>query len=167
MSDWAIEALARRHVRDVFDCGEPVLSEFLRRYARQNEDRGLTRTYVAVRGGDPHVLGYYTLRMGAVEADAFPAQEARRLPRYPVPVVHIARLAVDTSVKGQGIGQALLASALKKACLAADSIGAFAVEVVAKTPEAKRFYEKFGFRRLEDDALHLYLPIATARRAQP
>lgn len=161
---WAIEPLASRHDRESFDCGEAPLNDYLKRSARQNEDRGISRTYVAVRSGGPRVLGYYTLRVGAVEAAGFPKEEAKRLPRYPIPVVHLARLAVDKSAQGQGVGQALLASALKKAVVASTLVGAYAVEVLAKTEKAARFYEKHGFKAFQDDAKHLYLPIATIVR---
>lgn len=161
---WAIEPLGGRHVREHFDCGEPELDLFIRKHARQNEDRGISRTYVVVRGSDPRVLGYYTLRMGAVESEDLPAEEVRRLPRYPIPVIHLARLGVDRSVQGQGVGQALVASALRKAVLASEIVGAFAVEVSAKNEEAQRFYEKYGFKAFLDNALHLYLPIATIQR---
>jgi len=161
---WGIEPLAARHDRGSFDCGESALNDFLKKYARQNEERGISRTYVAVQGGKPRVFGYTTLRAGAVEASGFPKEEARRLPRYPVPVIHLARLAVDRTVQGQGVGQALLASALKKAVAASEFVGAFAVEVLAKTDQAVRFYEKHGFKAFQDDAKHLYLPIATVAR---
>jgi GNAT superfamily N-acetyltransferase len=161
---WTIEPLAARHDRAAFDCGEAPLNEFLKKYARQNEERGISRTYVAVKGDAPHIFGYYTLRAGAVEASEFPKEEAKRLPRYPVPVIHLARLAVDRTAQGQGIGQALLASALKKALAASALAGAYAVEVFAKTQRAARFYEKHGFQAFQDDAQHLYLPIATIAR---
>jgi GNAT superfamily N-acetyltransferase len=161
---WGIEPLASRHDRGAFDCGEAPLNDFLKKYARQNEERGISRTYVAVQGGKPRVLGYYTPRAGAVEASGFPMEEAKRLPRYPVPVIHLARLAVDRTVQGQGVGQALLASALKKAVAASELAGAFAVEVFAKTDKAVRFYAKHGFKAFQDDTKHLYLPVATIAR---
>lgn len=167
MTSWAIEALAARHDRSAFACGEPALDDHLRKYARQNEQRGISRTYVAVRGSDPRVLGYTTLRGGAVGCAGFPKAAVRRLPRFPVPVVRLARLAVDRSVQGQGVGGALLASALAKAAAVSAIVGAFAVEVVAKSDAAVRFYEKHGFRAFNDDAHHLYLPIATIARLIP
>ncbi len=160
----AIEPLSARHVRESFDCGEPALDEFLKRYARQNQDRGISRTFVAVRGTDPKVLGYHTLTIRSLDAKSFPHEEAKRFPRYPVPVIHLARLAVDRSMQGKGLGEALLADMLEKAVQVSDIVGVFAVEVEAKTPEAKRFYERHRFRAFPDDLLHLYLSIATARR---
>lgn len=161
---WAIEPLLERHSRDAFSCGDPSLDEFLEKYARQNQDRDISRTYVAVRAADPRVLGYYTLTGRTLEAKRFPAEEVRRFPRYPVPVVHLARLAVDLTVQGQGVGQALLASALRKAVLASQILGMFAVEAHALTPKARGFYVKHQFKALPDDPFHLYLPIATIRQ---
>jgi predicted N-acetyltransferase YhbS len=89
-------------------------------------------------------------------------QEARRS-RYPVPVILLAKLAVDRTVQGQGAGEILLASALRKAVQAADLLGFYAVEVEAKSPAAEAFYRKHGFRALRDDPLQLVLPIATLR----
>jgi GNAT superfamily N-acetyltransferase len=151
-------------VRDAFDCGEPALDEFLKKYARQNQDRELSRTSVALRGTDPKVLGYYTLSAHSIESARLPESLKRRLPRYPLPVVHLGRLAADRSARGQGLGGLLLWDALRKAVQASDLIGVHAMEVLAKTPEAKRFYEKFGFVGIPDDPLHLILPLATARR---
>jgi len=164
---WRIEPLAERHVRDLFRGGEPALDEFLRKYARQNERRGIGRTSVAVRPGDPRVLGYYTVRAGAVGVRDLPEDEARRLPRYPVPVVHLARLAVDETATGQGLGERLLVDALTRAHRVSAELGAYAVEVVAKSEAAKRFYEKYGFRTLTDDRLHLYLSMKTIARLFP
>ena len=161
---WAIEPLHERHLRDAFSCGEPSLDEYLEKFARKNQDRDISRTYVAVKSTDPRVLGYYTLTGRTLEAKKFPAEEVRRFPRYPVPVVHLARLAVDQTVQGQGIGQALLASALKKAVLASQILGFYAVEAHALTPKARGFYMQYQFRALPDDPFHLYLPIATIRQ---
>lgn len=159
----AIEPLSSRHDRETFDCGEPALDRFLRTQARQNQDRGFSRTFVAVRGKDPRVLGYSTLTVRGLDAKQFPPEEAKRFPRYPVPVIHLARLAVDRAFQGQGLGEILLADVLERAVQVADVVGVFAVEVVAKTQEAKKFYEKHGFRAFPDDPLHLYLSIDTAR----
>ena len=102
--EWTIEPLARRHVRERFDCGVPELNEFLKQYARQNEKHRISRTYVAVLASDPHVLGYFTLRTGAVGVAELSDKDAKRLPKYPVPVIHLARLAVDVTAKGKGLG---------------------------------------------------------------
>lgn len=159
---WDIAPLSRAHDRESFSCGEPALDEFLRRYARQNQERGLSRTYVATLPGERRVLGYFTLSMGSVECDDLPDAERRRLPKYPVPVVHLGRLAVAQSERGRGLGGRLLHEALDLAVRASKSVGAFAIEVVAKQEAARAFYEKYGFLSLTDDRFHMYLSIKAA-----
>lgn len=105
------------------------------------------------------MLGYYTLRSGIIELPHLPESKRKHLPQYPVPVVHLGRLAVDSSVRGRGLGAHLLIDALRRAWVVSAQLGIHAVEVIAKNEEAKRFYAHFGFETLEDDELHLYLPI--------
>ena len=164
---WEIAPLSRAQDRAGFDCGEPVLDEFLARYARQNQDRGISRSYAATRQGERKVVGYFTLSTGSVKIRDLPEAERRRLPKYPVPVIHMGRLAVGRSVTGQGLGERLLVEALRIALRASESVGAFAVEIVAKNEAARVFYAKYGFVSLEDDRLHLYLPMGTVRRDLP
>jgi GNAT superfamily N-acetyltransferase len=161
---FVIQPLARGHDRDAFDCGEPALNEFLQRFARQHQERGLGRTWVAVPEDGVRVVGYYTLAAGAVEFDDVPDDLRRRLPRYPVPVAHPGRLAVCRSARGQGLGAALLLDALLRVLAAADRIGIAAVDVRAKTAAARDFYRRYGFQPLLDDAHHLFLPLDTVRR---
>lgn len=155
-----IEPLTARHSREAFDCGEESLNNFLKRFARQNNEKGLGRTYVAVKVGEPRIYGYYTISSGALSFDTIP----EKLPRYPIPVVHLGRLAVDEVAKGQRLGKALLADALKRAVSIADQLGIYAIEVYALTENAREFYLKFGFAALLDDRLHLYLTIKKIRK---
>lgn len=164
---WRIEGLTANHDRGAFDCGDAALDEFLKRFARQNQERQISRTFVAVRPGASRVLGYFTLSAHSLEAARLPAAISKRLPRYPLPVVHLGRLAVDRAVRGQGLGEILLWDAIRKAVLASDLVGIHAMEVLAKTTEAKRFYERYGFIAIPEDPLHLILPLATARKLMP
>ena len=157
---FTIVPLAARHDRAAFDCGEPSLNDFLKRFARQNVEKGLGRTYVAVKPDEPRIYGYYTIVSGSLSFETIP----ENLPRYPIPVVHLGRLAVAVSAKGQGLGKALLADALKRALNIADQLGIYAVEVYALTENAREFYLKFGFGELLDDGLHLYLTIKKIRK---
>src|SRR5579883_3633456 len=102
MAEWLIERLARGHVRDGFSCGKPTLDEFIRRLVTQYEKRNLGRSYVAVRPGEKRVLGYHTIASGSVGFQNLPAPANRKLPKHPVPVILLARLAVDQSAQGQG-----------------------------------------------------------------
>jgi ribosomal protein S18 acetylase RimI-like enzyme len=155
-----IEPLTTRHDRQSFDCGEPSLNDFLQRFARQNDDKGLGRTFVAVHPGETAILGYYTMASGAVTFDSVP----EKLPRYPIPVIHIGRLAVDMKARGRGLGEWLLIDALRRATMIAEQIGIYAVEVRAVNDMARAFYLKYGFVALLDDPLHLYLPMKTIRQ---
>lgn len=155
-----IEPLTVSHNREAFDCGEESLNDFLKRFARQNAEKGLGRTFVAVKSDEPRIYGYYTISSGALSFDTIP----EKLPRYPIPVVHLGRLAVAETAKGQRLGKALLADALKRAVSIADQLGIYAVEVYALTESAREFYLKFGFTELLDDRLHLYLTIKNIRK---
>ncbi len=162
-AEWTIELLTPAHERDSFDCGNPMLSDFLKKYARQNEARGVGKTYVAVPKDARNVVGYYTLRFGHVAYETFPPPAVRRLPHYPVPVMHLGRLAVDRTVQGRRLGETLLLSACSKAFRAAEIAGLYAVEVIAADDGAKRFYLKYHFQELLDDPRHLYLEMFKIR----
>jgi GNAT superfamily N-acetyltransferase len=157
---YAIALTSSTHDRAAFDCGEQSLNEFLVRFARQNDEKGLGRTFVAVLPGDPRIYGYYTLSSGAVKSETLPEKR----PRYPTPVVLLGRLAVDESAKGQGLGKILLLDALKRVLLLADQMGIYAVEVHAIDPQARSFYLKYGFTPLLDDDVHLYLTMKKIRK---
>lgn len=165
MADWAIERLDRSHDRSAFDCGRPPLDDFLRKLVSQYEKRNLGRTYVAVIPVTKRVVGYYTLASGAVTFENLPAEASRKLPRHPVPVALLARLAVDRSMQGRGLGAALLTDALARCLTLAEQIAIHAVAVDAIDEDAAAFYAKYGFVPLEDDPRHLYLPMATIEQA--
>ena len=157
---YLIEPLNKTHDRHSFDCGEESLNVFLKRYARQNEEKGLSRTYVAVKKDKPKICGYYTISSGSVSFENVPDN----LPQYPIPVVHLGRLAVDQSAKGHGLGKALLANALKRTAKISGELGIFAVEVYALNEQARKFYLKFGLTELKDDKLHLYITLKKIKK---
>jgi GNAT superfamily N-acetyltransferase len=159
----AITPLAAHHDRTDFDCGEAPLNEFLRRFARQQADRDFSRTYVAAEGESPRILGFYALSGGAVDFKNLPP--TLRLPRYPVPVARLARLAVDRRQQGRGLGGLLLRHALRLSASLAEQIGLHAVVVDAKQAEAAAFYAHFGFQPFQEGDLRLFLPMAVIRQA--
>ncbi len=140
MAEWRIERLDQGHVREGFDCGKPSLNDFIHSLVGQYEKRSLGRTYVADQEGDQRVLGYYTLASGAIDAGSLPANQAKKLPRHAVPVVLLARLAVDRSVHGRGLGGVLLRDALARALDLAEKLGIHAIVVDALDAEAKAYY---------------------------
>jgi predicted N-acetyltransferase YhbS len=134
------------------------LNEYLHRYALQNQVRNTGRTYVATRGR--RIVGYYTLVYGSVEWEDAPDKIKKGLAKYPVPILLLARLGVDLTEKGRGIGKGLLKDALLRAVNAADIAGLRAVAVQAKDDNAKAFYEYFGFIASPNNPYRLSLTIA-------
>jgi GNAT superfamily N-acetyltransferase len=161
MAEWHIERLDHSHQRAEFSCGKGPLDEFLRSLVSQYEKRKLGRTYVAVLPRDKKVYGYYTLASGAVPFQNLPSAIGKKLPKHPIPVALLGRLAVDRVAQGRGLGEELLIDSLRRCLDLSDKIGIFAVEVLAIDAEAKRFYVKYGFVPLLDNDHHLYLPIKT------
>ncbi|MEZ5941127.1 MAG: GNAT family N-acetyltransferase [Planctomycetaceae bacterium] len=162
---WAIEPFDRsRHDRSEFDCGVPVLNEWLTTKVSQFEKKDLARTYVLVESGDVVVKGYYALSNHTVIYDALPDDQAKGLPRIDVPVVLIGRLGVDLSTQGQGMGEFLLIDAVRRAEYLAEKIGIRAVEVDAINDAAQKFYQRYGFLSLKDAPQHLFLPMQVIRK---
>jgi predicted GNAT family N-acyltransferase len=164
MAHWTIERLSRQHDRSRFDSGQTPLDNWLKFQAGQFDRRDLARTFVAIRSGLTDVLGYYALVNHHLEYDALPAVAAKNLPRINVPVVLIGRLAVDRSVQGQGLGSSLLVDALRRILHIAENVGVRAVEVDAIDAAARSFYLRYGFRSLNDDERHLFLPLHEIRK---
>lgn len=161
---WRIESLTRRHDRESFACGVAPLDDYLKKYARQNADLDYGRTFVLVREGESRVFGYYTLSAGAVAREHLPAEEARRLPKYPAPVAHLGRLAVDRDTQGRGLGGLLLADALRRSWQVSKDLALYAVDAIAKDERAKAFYRSYGFHELRDDPFHLLLSMKTVAK---
>jgi GNAT superfamily N-acetyltransferase len=164
MADLVIEPLSSTHERNLFCCGKSPLDDFLRLHAGQYDRKNMGRTYVAVRPSEHVVRGYYTLASGAVAFATLPEEASRKLPRHPIPVVRLGRLAVDQSARGQRLGETLLMDALQRCLTLSEALGIFAVEVHAIDEEARGFYLKYGFTALADDERHLYLPMKAVRK---
>ncbi len=158
-------ALITEHRRDDFDCGNEALNEFLRRYARQQQDRGFSRTYVALGEDGLTVRAFVSVAVGQVGAASFPAE--LKLPRYPVPVFRVGRLAVDRRVQGAGLGAVLMRFALNLALDLAGRVGIHAVVVDAKDETARAYYRRLGFIAFRDAPLSLFLPLVSLRKAAP
>lgn len=150
--------LTSDHDRNSFDCGVSVLNDYLKKYALQNQKKHAARTYVASRGS--RVVGYYSLAYGSVSLEEAPHSVKSGLPRHPIPVILLARLAVDSTEQGSGLGGALLKDALLRTVQASEIAGLRAMLVHAKDDSAKRFYEKFGFEPSPIDGYHLFLRLS-------
>ncbi|HHJ20407.1 MAG TPA: GNAT family N-acetyltransferase [Gammaproteobacteria bacterium] len=164
-TEWDIVPLNQNHERANFDCGEPVLNDYLARYARQNQKRGIARTFVAAPPSQPlSVFGYYSLTVGSLQKTDLPLTAVKRLPNFPVPIVRLARLAVELGMQGRGLGEDLLIDSLHRCLKIADEAGLFAVVLDAKHDRAKAFYARYEFEQLPDQPLTLWLPLTAIRR---
>ena len=150
-----IAKLAQTHNVDRFRCGATALDIYLQRYALTNQKAGGAQTYVAALGED--IVGYHSLSTFSVEYGGAPERLRKGLARHPIPVILIARLAVDLGWQGKGLGAALLVDALRRVLAAADIVGVRAVMVHAKDEAAQRFYQHFDFDPSPFDPLQLFL----------
>ncbi len=150
-----IEKLRRTHSLEGFDCGREALNRFLIRHALQSQQANSAQTYLALH--DEIVVGYYTLVVGEVTHDDAPGRVAKGLPRHPVPIMVLARLAVSVAWQGRKLGQGLLKDALMRTLQAADIAGIRAFAVHAKDEAARAFYEHFDFMPSPTDPFHLFL----------
>src|ERR1041384_667728 len=151
--------LRAEHQVEPFNCRNEPLNHYLKRFALTNTAAGIARTYVTTFGGEMVVIGYYSLAAGSVEKATVSERVAKGIPAHPVPVILLARLAVDQRFQGKAIGKALLRDALQRALSAAEVIGIRAILVHAKGAEAASFYAKFGFAPSPTDPLPLMLLI--------
>lgn len=158
------EPLDRHHDRKGFRCGETALESYLHTTARQHAEKGISRTFVAVDVTRPaRVIGYFTLTVAEIDHALLPSVQKRRLPDSVLPVIKLARLAVDHDYQGTGLGGVLLFEALQRAAAAQALTGSVAVVVEAKHPEAAAFYAHFGFVPAPDDELSLFMAFEPIR----
>jgi GNAT superfamily N-acetyltransferase len=144
-----------------FDCGVEALNRYLRLHALQAQSGDGARTYVTL--SDKDLAGYYTLAYGSVEHASAPSRASRGVARHPIPVLLLARLAVDLRFSGRGLGAELLRDALLRTVSAADIAGLRAVVVDAKDKSAIAFYERFGFEPFANDPQRLCLILKDVR----
>lgn len=157
-----IEKLRAEHAVDGFDCGREELNRFLSRFALTNQRSGSAQTYVAISG--EVVVGYYSLAVGEVAYADAPERLTKGLPRHPVPIMLLARLAVAASWQGHGLGAGLLKDAMLRTIQAADIAGIRALAVHAKDDGVRSFYEHFGFLPSPTDPMHLLLLVKDLKR---
>ena len=167
-----IAPLAKQAGIGQFSCGQPVLDAYLTRYASQDVRRNVARVFVATAMGNAGsssnaaapVASFYTLSAASVQCTELPVALAKKLPRYPLPVAMLGRLAVSTDFQGQGVGSVLLVDACKKVLMAEAVLAMAGLVVDAKDEAAVRFYRHFGFEPLVSSAQRLFLPMQALRR---
>jgi len=157
-----VEKLRPDHLMEGFDCGREELNRYLLRYAWANQQAGAVQTYVGFNGGA--VVGYHTLAVGQITREEAPERLVKGLARHPVPIMLLARLAVDRRWQGQGVGKALLRDAMQRTVQAADIAGIRAFAVHAKDEEVRSFYQKFDFIPSPTDPMHLFVLLKDVRR---
>lgn len=149
--------ILNKHNLDSFDCGVSSLNEWLKRRARNNEERGASRTYV-VCDKQNNVLGYYSLANGSVILNEAPKKLRRSMPD-PIPVMIIGRLAIDLDYQRKGLGRGLLRDAVSRVLKAGEIAGIRAILLHAISEEAKNFYKENGFLECPFNKMMVMLPI--------
>ena len=158
-----IVRMTSSHLRSDFDCGEPTLDLFIRTQASQYEKRRLGNTYAAIDDANV-VVGYYTLAAGSLGVDERDSTRSK-LPRHPIPIVLLARLAVTRAQQGSGLGFLLLQDAVRHVLTAANVVAVHALVVDALHDRAAKFYIKHGFTPVPQNLLKLYISIKTLQQA--
>ena len=158
-----IEKLLRTHAVEAFTCGQPELDRFLIQHALQAQQANSSQTYVAVSADE--VVGFYTMVAGEVRHADAPERVVKGMPRHPIPLLVLARVAVHTNAQGHGLGAGLLLDAFGRTLQVADLIGIRALAVHAKDEQAVAFYRHFGFTPSPTDPRHLFMLVKDIRLA--
>jgi predicted N-acetyltransferase YhbS len=157
-----IEKLRQDHAVGAFDSGNEALNRFLQNIALSSQKSGGSTTYVGL--DDQTVIGYYSLTVGSVEHEKAPERLTKGLGHFPVPIMLLARLAVDIHWQKRGVGAGLLKDAMLRTLQAASIGGIRAIVAHAKDNVAKEFYEHFNFIPLPSDPLHLAILLKDVRK---
>ncbi len=154
-----IAPLTGSHDRQGFDCGRPELNDWLRNVARQHQDKGLSRTFVATLEDQPaEICGFYALTLTEVDTQSLTAQRRKKLPRL-IPGVRLGRLAVDRRYQGKRLGELMLINAIERVRRIMEHAGVVGLFVDAIDEQAAQFYARYGFEAFADEPLKLFLPV--------
>ncbi|KER05217.1 GNAT family N-acetyltransferase [Photorhabdus temperata] len=158
-----IEEVTQQHNRKTFDCSVAELNQFLQQQARQKTVKHMSKTYVACRDSAPAtIMGYHTLTGYSVTTP--PAHKDYKNYPHPLSAVKLARLAVDHSQQGQGLGERLLIDAIYRTALVAQQISAIGLFVDPMSPQVVPFYQQYDFLPADPSdhsRLEMWLPIQT------
>jgi len=159
-SNLVIKPIDSRHDRPGFHCGVASLDDYIRKQARQDVKRRVSRVFVAAAAEHPNtIVGYYTLSTLSIELCQLPEALARKLPRHPVPAALLGRLAVKQQAQGYGVGRMLLVDAIKRTLSISENIAIYAMVVDAIDERTQQFYEQFGFSPLSSESHRLFFPL--------
>ncbi len=158
----APRALDSNHGVDNFRCGNPNLDQWLQRHARQAEGSGSAKTFVVCDGD--RLAGYFSLTVGQIDTIEAPERVRRGMGRYPIPLIILARMAVDQDYQGRGVGRSLLQDAIRRAAAVAEHAGIRALLTRAIDADAEAFYRRFGFEATPGNERQLILMLKDAKR---
>lgn len=148
-----------------FDCGSEAQTRWLRQIARTAQAAGTARVYVVTPAGAHQVVGYHALAAASVSHEDAPPSLLKSAGRSPIPIILLARLGVDLSAQGQGLGAALVKDAMLRSSQAAQIVGAKALVIHAESERARAFYLHLAeFDASPTDPLHLTLPLSDIAR---
>lgn len=162
MSLSAPQPLTASHRREAFDCGKPVLTDWLLRHAQQAQGSGSARTFVCCDEG--RVVGYYSLTVGQIDTLDAPERVRQGMGKYPIPLIILARLAVDLEYQRRGLGYSLLQDAIHRALAVAEHAGIRAMLTHPLDADARAFYQRFGFIPVPENDRQLLLLLKDAKR---
>jgi len=159
------------HERKTFDCGRDELNDFIRQSAARHRDAGISKTLVlpalVERDEKADICCFYTLSHTEINRETLPESLARKLPRYPIPVMLIAQLAVHSKTQNQGLGKITLIQALKHCLKINEHLPSHAIVVDALDESVQTFYEQYGFQALDhhdQGRVRLFLPMNTVAK---
>jgi GNAT superfamily N-acetyltransferase len=158
-----LAGIKKEYQKAAFDCGIEELNQYLKYYALKNDLMNIGKTFVALV--EEIVAGYVTLSGAQISKEALPEAVRQTLPRYPVPVMLIGKIAVDLRFQNKGIGAFLLSQALEKALGISQTMGLYAVVVDAIDENAKGFYLRYGFIPFKESSLRLFLSMREIRES--
>ena len=158
----APESLSPEHPLNTFDCGKPALNDWLLRHARQAQGSGSAKTFIVA--DDDRVAGYFSLTVGQIDTLEAPERIRKGMGQYPIPVVILARLAVDRAYPGQGIGVGMLQDAIRRTLVIAEQAGIRSMLTHPLDETAAQFYQRFGFIASPLREQQLLLLLKDARR---
>ena len=157
-----LSLLSALHDRKSFDCGIEAMNRYLKEMARQEAEKGMSRTFVWLTADQTHIMGYYTLVNSFLSFDQMPQE--KRISRYPAPVAFLAQIAVDQTFQGRGIGRKLLFDSQARARDVSENIGIYALVLDARDESLCAFYERYDFNRCVGESLRMYKTMKTIRQ---
>jgi len=160
--EYKTESLGPKHDRAAFSCGISALDSYLQRQARQDLERKLAAVFV-LTADSKTIAGFYTLSAHSILAGSLPEEQAKQLPRFPLPVTLLGRMGVSRVLQGQRLGELLLMHALERAWIGSQQVASWAVVVDAKVG-AREFYRKHDFIALPLQPERLFLPMRTIEK---